>query len=108
MRMLSEIDLPGTKAPWNSLTKDDIIHFTLLTRHFEMIIYIVLQRPIGLNCDTISGFSTFGMSVINILFTSLNMNPLEKKLSKASHTSRPTTCNVFERSLEGSHLGLAP
>lgn len=50
MIQLSFMDLPGTNALWNFPMISGMIDCSLCTKHFAMILYVVLHRLIGWNC----------------------------------------------------------
>ena len=66
--MLSEINLPATKANFVSEISFGRQPFNLWRKTFEIILYPTLQRLIGRNSVVLVGLSVFGIRHIFVIF----------------------------------------
>ena len=94
-KMLSVINLYGTKALWELEIKFGRISFNRLTNILDMILYSTLHKLMGRYCMINSGSLVLGISAMWVLFIFRSMIPEFRHDSTALITSALTTCQNF-------------
>lgn len=94
-RMLSVIDLLGTKADCSSEINRSSTYLSLLARVLEYILYNILHNEIGRRSLTNSGHSFFGIRIMVVSLTCYRTSLFSNHLWQVSTTSFPTTCQNF-------------